>query len=187
VTARSKDFARLGSTLRRVRVAERATPDGGKKVWHQGEGGAEVISFVDPDGRVTRQELYLDDRVAVWRPSAPISSGRLARADSATDAEAVLPDATLHVPTLHDAVALLDGYQGDDKYLAHLRTAVRAGVDSLNEPDLDEVTGFVRRVTDERPRPVLGQPSAGLGLKPMIWVIGALLAGGVAAWLLVRG
>lgn len=188
MTPRSKDFARLGASLRRVRVAEKATPDGGKKVWHQGEAGAEVISFVDPGGRVTRQEAYLDDRVGVWRPGAPLSSGKIARADSATDAEAVHPDPVLDLRTLQDLAAMLEGYQGDDRYLGHLRTALRAGLDHLEAEPLDEeVTGYVRRVTDGQAPPAPAVPSpTPVGGKVAALAAALLLGAGLAGWLFLR-
>lgn len=190
MTARSKDLARLGGTLRRVRVAERATPDGGKKVWHQGEGGVEVISFVEPRGHVTRQEIYVAEVVVVWNAGAAFSSGKLARPDSATDAESVLPDSSLQPSALTDAHSVMEGYGGDDRYLLHLRDVLRSGTEAPAALPLtgmigDEVTGYARRVTDERPLGALAVPKRAAAPRRMA-LVAAAVVGGLAAYLLLR-
>jgi len=150
VSSRLKDFAKLGASLRRVRVADRPLDGGGKKVWHQGEQGAEVISFVDADGHVTRQETYVGGAVVVWEHQRPLTTGTMRMESSAGDTLA--PDSTVRVPSVLNAVSLLEGYSGDDKYLQHLRAVLSIAAQQLPTAGLDAAdAAALRRVTADQP------------------------------------
>jgi hypothetical protein len=188
VTSRLKDFARLGATLRRVRVADRPLEGGGKKVWHQGEQGAEVISFVDADGNVTRQETYLTGHVVVWEFGRPLSTGQVKPEVSGGDSLA--GDATVDVPGVLNAVSLLEGYTGEDKYLAHLRAVLRLGAQALSAAGLSAAdAAALRRVTADQPVVTPGELARfQSSSRPWLpWAIaGALLLAAVALVLAAR-
>ena len=90
----SKDFSRYADQLRRVRAGERASDDGGKKVWHQAGDEVEVISFVDAEGKVTRQECHLSGTLVVWRAGLQVSTGAVATAArrGVAASEGIVPD-----------------------------------------------------------------------------------------------
>lgn len=150
VTARFQDYARLGSTLRRVRAADRPLEEGGKKVWHQGDGKTEVISFVDAGGEVMRQECYLEGSVVAWQVDKPLVTGRVQGEKSGGDT--IAPDAQLSGSTVLNAVALLDGTDLEDKYLQHFRAVLRLAAQRLPAQGLDpSEVAALRRVTADQP------------------------------------
>lgn len=150
MTARLKDYARIGASLRRVRVADRPLEGGGKKVWHQGEQGAEVISFVDAGGNVTRQEAWVVGQVVVWQADGPLATGSQQLESSGGDVFA--PDAQVSVPAVLNAVSMLEGFAGQDNYLAHLRAVLRIAAERLPSQGLDaDDAAALRRVTADLP------------------------------------
>lgn len=191
MSTRFKDFGRLGGSLRRVRVADRPLEGGGKKVWHQGEGGAEIISFVDAGGGATRQECYLEDRVVIWQMDAPVATGRVT--DVAAAGEGVEPDAQVSAGTVLEAVALLEGFTGDDKYLEHFRAVLRLAAQKLPVVGLDPAElAALRRVTADlpavTPEELASSAPASRGRQGWVpWALGAAAAAaGLAAWLASR-
>jgi hypothetical protein len=140
----------MGASLRRVRVADRPLEGGGKKVWHQAEGGAEVISFVDPEGNATRQECYLGEQVIVWQADLPVTTGLVK--DESSGGDSIEPDLRANVSAVLNAVALLEGFHGEDKYLEHLRAVLRLAAQKLPVTGLDpSEVAALRRVTAEKP------------------------------------
>ena len=106
----SKDYSHLGPTLRRVKTAERPTEDGGKKVWHQGDKGAEVVSFVDKDGRVLRQEVHVGKEVAIWKAGKPALTGHVpseTRDPNVSRSDLIVPDADITPAAVFSALSLL--------------------------------------------------------------------------------
>jgi len=96
--------------------------DGQRSVWHLSPQGAELLSFVDPEGRVQRQELTLLGEHCVWTSGVGLRTGRVEQVGAArAEASVVHPD-TEPVPArlLRAAVALED-YQGEDRYILHIQ------------------------------------------------------------------
>ena len=63
-------------TMFRVRAVE-SPPDeqGARTIWHRGHKGADMVTWVDAFGRVTRQELYLFDDCLVWEKASGVRTG----------------------------------------------------------------------------------------------------------------
>ncbi|HEX5748973.1 MAG TPA: hypothetical protein VFZ09_22220 [Archangium sp.] len=96
--------------------------DGQRSVWHLSTQGAELLSFVDPEGRVQRQELTLLDEHCVWSSGVGLRTGRVEQ-DGAARAETsvVHPDAQPVPARLLRAALALEHYQGDDRYIQHIQ------------------------------------------------------------------
>jgi hypothetical protein len=96
--------------------------DGQRSVWHLSSQGAELLSFVDPEGRVQRQELTLLDEHCVWSSGVGLRTGRVEQ-DGAARAETsvVHPDAQPVPARLLRAALALEHYQGDDRYILHIQ------------------------------------------------------------------
>ncbi len=117
-------------TMFRIRAVE-SPPDeqGARTIWHRGAKGADLITYVDRDGKVTRQELFLFedyflfDRQAGLRTGVNLdkvgSAGARASGDIAFD-----QDAQLRMKRLEHAAQALAGYQGADKLIGHAKQVV---------------------------------------------------------------
>lgn len=96
--------------------------DGQRSVWHLSPQGAELLSFVDPEGRVQRQELTLLDEHCVWTSGVGLRTGRIEHEGAArTETNVVHPDAQLVPARLLRAALALEGYQGNDRYIQHIQ------------------------------------------------------------------
>jgi hypothetical protein len=172
----------LGATLRRVKAAERPTDDGGKKVWHQGDKGVEVLSFVSSAGRVTRQEIYVEGGLAIWSAGEALVTGKpLAEPPriGIARSEQIIPDSEPQLEPLELALAVLAGAPTQDRYLSHLKAELQSAYDGLE-------AGLEKSVTTLRPRPsepVEVTRSLTITGRVLPWLVGAgLAAAGVAAW-----
>lgn len=96
--------------------------DGQRSVWHMSTQGAELLSFVDPEGRVQRQELTLLGEHCVWTQGVGLRTGRVEQV-GATRAEAsvVHPDSQPVPSRLLRAALALEDYQGEDRYILHIQ------------------------------------------------------------------
>jgi hypothetical protein len=96
--------------------------DGQRSVWHLSPQGAELLSFVDLEGRVQRQELTLLGEHCVWTSGVGLRTGRVEQ-DGAVRAKAsvVHPDAQPVPARLLRAALALEDYQGEDRYILHIQ------------------------------------------------------------------
>src|SRR6218665_385908 len=96
--------------------------DGQRSVWHLSPQGAELLSFVDPEGRVQRQELTLLGEHCVWTSGVGLLTGRGEQVGASRAETSVVHPDTEPVPArlLRAAVALED-YQGEDRYILHIQ------------------------------------------------------------------
>lgn len=96
--------------------------DGQRSVWHLSTQGAELLSFVDSEGRVQRQELTLLDEHCVWSSGVGLRTGRVEQ-DGAARAETsvVHPDAEPVPARLLRAALALEHYEGEDRYILHMQ------------------------------------------------------------------
>ena len=96
--------------------------DGQRSVWHLSTQGAELLSFVDPEGRVQRQELTLLDEHCVWSSGVGLRTGRVEQEGAArTETSVVHPDAQPVPARLLRAALALEHYQGEDRYILHIQ------------------------------------------------------------------
>ena len=115
-------------TLFRVRAVE-SPPDeqGARTIWHRGHKGADLVTWVDAFGRVTRQELYLFDDCLVWEKASGVRTGASQEREGrklnpASDAIAFDPDAD--DGRIVRARKALGPYSGADKFILHARQLV---------------------------------------------------------------
>jgi hypothetical protein len=97
--------------------------DGQRSVWHLSPGGAELLSFVDREGRVQRQELTLLEEHCVWTNGVGLRTGRVEHEGLAarTPTATVHPDSQPVPARLLRAALALEGYRGEDRYLLHIQ------------------------------------------------------------------
>ncbi|WNG14049.1 hypothetical protein [Cystobacter fuscus] len=106
--------------------------DGQRSVWHLSAQGAELLSFVDPEGRVQRQELTLLGEHCVWTSGVGLRTGRVEQVDAArTEASVVHPDREPVPERLLRAALALEDYQGEDRYILHIQRVLALARQSL--------------------------------------------------------
>lgn len=152
-------------SMYRSRAVE-SPPDasGRRTIWHRGAKGAELVSEVDEEGRVLRQELTLFDEQLTWERDKGFRGAEVVRegGSAANPAAAVLePAQGAPTPMLEHAAGALRGYRGEDKLIAHLRELVVAAVKGRALfGDLGEVTRkgseFRQALAPEAPAPPRG-------------------------------
>lgn len=117
-------------TMFRIRAVESPPDDqGSRTIWHRGARGADLVTYVDSDGKVTRQELFLFedyflfDRTAGLRTGVALdkvgSAGARASGDIAFD-----QDAVLRIKRLEHAAQALAPYAGSDKLIGHAKQVI---------------------------------------------------------------
>ncbi|OJH36146.1 hypothetical protein [Cystobacter ferrugineus] len=106
--------------------------DGQRSVWHLSAQGAELLSFVDSEGRVQRQELTLLGEHCVWTSGVGLRTGRVEQVDAArAEASAVHPDLVPVPERLLRAALALEDYQGEDRYILHIQRVLALARQSL--------------------------------------------------------
>ncbi|WNG43691.1 hypothetical protein F0U60_05955 [Archangium minus] len=96
--------------------------DGQRSVWHLSPQGAELLSFVDREGRVQRQELTLLGEHCVWMSGVGLRTGRVEQVGAVrTEASVVHPDAQPVPARMLRAALALEDYQGEDRYILHIQ------------------------------------------------------------------
>ena len=127
--------------LYRVRAIEKPpAADGTKEVWHQGSKGAELMSTVDASGRLDEQELVLFKEVIYWWRAGGLKTGKLVGSDDVSSRGNTLWDSQPAPARLERCRKAFDGYTGTDKYLVHLRAAVKAALAGVEWNDSHVVT-----------------------------------------------
>ncbi len=96
--------------------------DGQRSVWHMSPQGAELLSFIDREGRVQRQELSLLGEHCVWTSGLGLRTGRVEQVGAVhTQASVVHPDAAPDPARMLRAALALESYQGGDRYILHIQ------------------------------------------------------------------
>ncbi|MBS1152134.1 MAG: hypothetical protein H6Q89_3832 [Myxococcaceae bacterium] len=126
-------------TMFRVRAVE-SPPDeqGARTIWHRGHKGADLVTWVDAFGRVTRQELYLFDDCLVWEKASGVRTGQSEDREGSrlTPAPGMIAfDSDNDDERIVRARKALGPYGGADKFILHARGLV-GGL----PPGDDEVT-----------------------------------------------
>jgi hypothetical protein len=114
--------------LTRVKGFNEPFEQGGRVIWHKGNGDADLVSWVDGKGRLLKQMLVLFDDVIVWQHGLVMRSGSLApRGDASIPRlENVSLDSSLEKDRHGRAKLAAEPYEGDDKYIMHFARAVSA-------------------------------------------------------------
>ncbi|WP_255636551.1 hypothetical protein [Hyalangium versicolor] len=146
--------------LYQVRAVEGPPGDHGQRsVWHMSTHGAELLSLVDLEGRVQRQELTLLDDHYVWTSGEGLRTGRV-EPDSASKAAAaaavVHTDPQLVPGRLMRAALALETYDGEDRYILHIKRVLALAREGLELRDASVV-----KLSEERsPEAVPAAPVA---------------------------
>jgi hypothetical protein len=176
-------------TMFRVRAVE-SPPDehGARTIWHRGSKGADLLTWVDAFGRVTRQELYLFEDCLIWEKATGVRTGASESKEGSKAAPA--PDSIAFDPRADDdrlirARKALDPYAGMDKFIIHARMLVGGATDIETA-----ITRPARKITADEVAAATGQPVKQRRDGATVWVpVGLGLAAlcGALAWFLTRG
>ncbi|CAM4519267.1 hypothetical protein MYXA107069_25810 [Myxococcus xanthus] len=136
--------------LYRVHAVEGPPGENGlRTVWHLCPDGAELMSLVDSEGRVRRQELTLLEDHYVWASGEGVRTGYLERGGGKPTAAAVVQtDPELVPQRLMRAALAMGTYTGQDRYLLHMQRVLalareglemKGGLTRPSEPTLPAV------------------------------------------------
>ncbi len=187
--------------LYRVTAVEGPPGENGlRTVWHLCPDGAELLSLVDLDGRVQRQELTLLEEHYIWASGQGVRTGILERGGAnkvGSAAVVVNADPQLVPHRLLRAAQALGTYTGQDRYILHMqrvlalaREGLELNVQRPSEPTLPSLRpappspvqlAFGQPLPDEVPPPVV-RKSEGL---MMVAVLGVGVLVGLAILLLI--
>lgn len=177
------ELSQAVSSLFRVRAVESPPdPAGERTIWHRGAKGADLVTWIDTLGKVTRQELYLFEDCLVWEKGVGLRTGQhqeLLGAKLTPEPGAIAFDSEHDKARLKRARSGLNTYAGDDKCIVHARQLVNQATRGEPEDELPLASKTITpasAITAVNPRPA------------WIWAVavaaGALLiAGGL--WLLL--
>lgn len=133
-------------TMFRIRAVE-SPPDeqGARTIWHRGAKGADLITYVDSEGKVSRQELFLFEDYFLWDRTNGLrtgvslekvgSAGARASGDIAFD-----QDAVLRMKRLEHAARALASYTGSDKLIVHAKQAITQAANGKSYEADEQVT-----------------------------------------------
>ncbi|MGE6756934.1 hypothetical protein ACQKGO_02885 [Corallococcus interemptor] len=127
--------------LYRARAVEGPLGENGlRTVWHLSPQGAELMSLVDEDGRVRRQELTLLDEHCIWASGQGVRTGRVEAGEARPVSTEVRADPELVPQRLVRAAQALATYEGQDRYILHMQRVLalaREGLEmsSVTSPD----------------------------------------------------
>ncbi|WP_205525434.1 hypothetical protein [Pyxidicoccus trucidator] len=121
--------------LYRVTAVEGPPGENGlRTVWHLCPDGAELLSLVDLDGRVQRQELTLLDDHYIWASGQGVRTGILERGGAnkvGSAAVVVNADPQLVPHRLLRAALALGTYTGQDRYILHMQRVLALAREGL--------------------------------------------------------
>ncbi len=114
-------------TMFRVRAVESPPDDqGARTIWHRGHKGADLVTWVDAFGRVTRQELYLFADCLIWEKTLGVRTGEADRLGDrlSLSSETIAFDVGANDVRIGRARKALGPYTGADKFILHARSLV---------------------------------------------------------------
>ncbi|WP_224248603.1 hypothetical protein [Hyalangium gracile] len=189
--------------LYRVRAVEGPPGDHGQRsVWHMCSQGAELLSLVDLEGRVQRQELTLLEDHYVWTSGEGLRTGRV-EVEGGSKAGPASPivhtDPQLVPLRLMRAAAALETYEGEDRYILHMKRVLALAREGLamreassgspsaepsREPGLT-ADPFREMKPDSEAAPNVPPSSSGEGVMMLVvFGFGLLVAIALLVWLL---
>lgn len=142
--------------------------DGLRTVWHLGPEGAELLSLVDGDGRVRRQELTLLDDHCVWSSGQGVRTGRVERGGGSPRnqlATVVEADPQLVPHRLVRAAQALASYAGQDRYILHMQRVLALAREGLQMSE-GGVVAYAHPRPSEPTLPSLPPPDASESPEP---------------------
>jgi hypothetical protein len=154
--------------LYRVRAVEGPPGDDGQRaVWHLCAQGAELLSFVDSQGRVQRQELTLLDEHCVWTSGGGLRTGRVERGGALSSAAAVVhADPQVVSERLLRAAHALASYEGEDRYILHMKRVLALAREGI---EMAEGNVLVRPLVAP-PSPLVEPPAVPAPMPPEVQV-----------------
>jgi len=117
----------LASSFRRIKGA--AVDGKEQTVWHQGRAGAEMLSWENNDGFITRQELSFYGQMVIFRRDEALQTATVPASVETTHAGVAKADVVDKDPepsarTLTHAVQLLEHIEPSDAYVKNLLDAI---------------------------------------------------------------
>ena len=147
--------------LLRVRAVEGPPGDNGQRsVWHMCPEGADLLTLVDMEGRLQRQELTLLEDHYVWTSGEGLKTGRVETGGSTkvNPASAIVhTDAQLVPARLLRAAVALETYDGEDRYILHMKRVLSLAREGLSLRDSSGMAPM-----DERPVSAVAVTAGGL-------------------------
>jgi len=147
--------------LHRVRAVEGPPGDNGQRtVWHMCPEGADLLTLLDMEGRLQRQELTLLEDHYVWTSGEGLKTGRVETGGSTkvNPASAIVHTDDKLVPArLMRAAVALETYDGEDRYILHMKRVLSLAREGLELRDSSGVAPL-----DERPVSVVAVTTGGL-------------------------
>jgi len=126
----------------RIRAVE-SPPDaeGQRTIWHRASRNAELVTFVDAEGKVRRQELMLFDDLVIWERGVGLRTGAIMvspdRANKPSDSMTL--DGVVDEERLGRVLRGLAAYGGSDRFIAHIREILK--------PAESAALGFEQQIT----------------------------------------
>ncbi|WP_244237150.1 hypothetical protein [Corallococcus llansteffanensis] len=120
--------------LYRARAVEGPPGENGlRTVWHLSPQGAELLSLVDDEGRVRRQELTLLDEHCIWASGQGVRTGRVESGEARRPpvSTEVRADPELVPQRLVRAAQALATYAGQDRYILHMQRVLALAREGL--------------------------------------------------------
>jgi hypothetical protein len=170
-------------SLARIRVLEQQEADGLRRVWHQGAEGGDLLSWVDPQGRLLRQELTLLDDYFLWTSTQGARTGATTDSGGAATARAsemVAFDPFVSADRVHRGLAALKLYRGQDRYILHFHEILELIASGLEERREPIVTGPVPPVPMPSAPPRPSRPP-----RRLVWLVAGGIVLACAALLLI--
>lgn len=144
--------------LSRVHAVEGPPGENGlRTVWHMGTDGAELMSQVDSEGRVRRQELTLLEDHYMWASGEGVRTGRVESGGERAGpvASVVKEDPQLVPHRLVRAAQALGMYTGQDRYILHMQRVLALAREGLEMAGAGVVARDMHRPPSEPTLPSL--------------------------------
>jgi hypothetical protein len=136
---------RVAGSLKRVFVGDSTfRADGLRRIWHRGENTTDVVSWVDREGRIMRQEFTFGGLVVRWERDRGVISGSEQGADEhSMPAVRTVEDWGANTELFEASFALLCAVAQSDFYLRHLMHQLAAHIGAEMPLDRDTLPGEV--------------------------------------------
>ena len=136
---------RVASSIKRVFVGDSTfRGDGLRRIWHRGENTTDVVSWVDRQGQIMRQEFTFGGLVVRWeRERGVISGAEQGGGEHSLPAAKTVEDWGSNDELFHAAFGLLCNVHQSDFYLRHLMHRLSEHTGAEPPPDRDTVSGEV--------------------------------------------
>lgn len=166
--------------LRRIRAVESAPDaDGIRTVWHQGARGTELVSYVTNEGRVVRQEFSLVGDHFHWTSNKGLTTGAISGAAGSKAGPAsgmVVADPQILPERVLRAADAFASYDGDDKYVLHLKRTLELTARGLENTGEATVTRSISDADLSAARALAEQNSRPRSRLPLAMIAVAVVA-----------